>query len=1209
MEIFRRPADAVRARTAWTLLFGFGLLGVLWAGCLAWPAPAAALETITRLSQSTYGVPQEDGTEVSSARNWLSEDGRYAVFASGSSNLVEGDTNGVQDVFLHDRATGQVTRVSVASDGSQADGESYAPAISGDGSYIVFLSRAGNLSPLANGQAQVYAHERVSRVTTLVSLVDGGGAAAGGECNEAFLSREGRYVVFSSTAANLTADSDTNGFLDVFRHDRQTAATVLVSWNSAGTGTGNSASWFPSVSPDGRYVAFESLATDLVAGGTAALRIHVYLRDLSAGEARLLDQAPDGAQGDHDARDPRLGPNGRYVVFHSMAGNLDPRTQASTNNLFLYDRLAPSLRLLSLTQGGVAADNHCEYPALDQGRYLAFESRAANLTAEGSNGIRQAYRLDLWTGEFRLLSKRPDGAMGQNAGDNTALPLDGRMVGFLGEDPALVNDPSLAAKEAYAWLSGPGGSYPDDGLVSRSDAGVLGDDVSSWSSSTTFGRWVAFYTRAENLTPLDGSGHLDVFVRDRATGQTVCATLNAAGTATGNHDSWTPMVSWDGRQVVFSSEATDLVAPATVNEQVFLRDLETGAASVVSQSTGGVTGNGYSRYPRFSGNGRQVVFNSLADNLVAGDLNGRNDVFARDLQNNTTTLVSLAFNGAQGNDNSLWPDVSGDGRYVVFRSAATNLVPGGTTNQQIFRRDTVNDTTELVSCTAGGVAADADCDRPHISADGNLVVFESSAGNLAADGNNGFADAYAKNLTTGEVILVSRAADGGAGNGDSVKPAISADGASVVFASDASNLTSDDNPGYRDVFVRCLATGRTIMLTRSHLGFLGAGLPAISPDGRTVTFNVDSDSNLDPNATGHQQVYAALVGPGAPVGQGPNGVWADSLTPTLAWLEPAGDQPDTYYLSIWGDDGLWREQAYPAAAYCSGGVCTVHPSFAFRYGQTYLWSVRADYAAGQGRWSTALSFTPTITTAIAASPSPVTLSAPYQGGPASTGLTVSNAGGGSYAYTIASDQAWLTVSPDGGTCAGSPVGHTLTVDPVGMAPGVYTANLTISGPAASNSPQTVPVSVTVDAGACPGLLRAYHPGLYDHFYTISASEMNRALTCGYQAECAPAPFYVQAAQSVANRAVLRLYCPYSGQHYYTLSGSERDVLVGLGWRYEGVEGYVFPTQAPGTREVYKLYNTIEGCHLYTLKLREMQWILANLPGWQQHSSLGFAFAP
>jgi Tol biopolymer transport system component len=265
----------------------------------------------------------------------ISADGRYVAFASGASNLVPGDTNGWADVFVHDQQTGQTSLVSVAADGMQGNGGSWGPSISADGRYVAFTSEASNLVPGdANGVQDVFVHDRETEQTSRVSL-----AADGTEGNShsagPSMSADGRYVAFRSWASNLVP-GDTNGMLDIFIHDRQTGQTSRVSVATDGT-EGNSHSAGPSISADGRYVAFISEASNLVPGDTNGQQ-DIFVHDRQTGQTSRVSVAADGTQGNGGSYWPSISANGRYVAFMSEASNLVPGDTNGQQDVFVHDR-------------------------------------------------------------------------------------------------------------------------------------------------------------------------------------------------------------------------------------------------------------------------------------------------------------------------------------------------------------------------------------------------------------------------------------------------------------------------------------------------------------------------------------------------------------------------------------------------------------------------------------------------------------------------------------------------------------------------------------------------------------------------------------------------------------------------------------------------------------------------------------------------------
>jgi len=226
----------------------------------------------------------------------------------------------------------------------------------------------------------------------------------------------------------------------------------------------------------------------------------------------------------------------------------------------------------------------------------------------------------------------------------------------------------------------------------------------------------------------------------------------------------------------------------------------------VSVATDGTEANDIIFDPEISDDGRYVVFTSLADNLVSGDTNGKYDVFLHDLQTSTTARVSTASDGSEGDNNSKFSKLSGNGRYVVFSSAATNLMPDDTNNKEdIFIHDIQTGMIKRVSLANNGAEADANSLYSSVSSDGRYVAFTSHATNLVSGDTNGEPDLFVRDTIDATTVHVSRASDGTYGNNASYYPAISGNGSFVTFTSSATNLVDGDTNGVSDVFIHEVA--------------------------------------------------------------------------------------------------------------------------------------------------------------------------------------------------------------------------------------------------------------------------------------------------------------------------------------------------------------------------------------------------------------------
>src|SRR6185503_15428259 len=337
----------------------------------------------------------------------------------------------------------------------------------------------------------------------------------------------------------------------------------------------------------------------------------------------------------------------------------------------------------------------------------------------------------------------------------------------------------------------------------------------------------------------------------------ILVSIQNADVASGNSTSEDPVVSANGRFVAFESFAFN-IAPVGVNarKNIFRRDLQTGATILVSPNLAGTGGgNGDSQNPAISADGRYVVFESRANNLVANDTNTVSDIFVRDIQTGVTSLVSINSAGSgSGNDESIKPTISANGRVIVFQSFASNLSTIDTNNKvDVFARDLQTGTTQVVSCNVGCTASGNDhsftanvpkdkAPRANISNDGRIVVFESSATNLVTTPiAGGFTEVFARDLQTGTTTLLSVNMQGTMSVGGQV-PVISGDGRFAVFQSSAPNITANDSGFGLDLFRRDLQTGITAMVsvTTTNTGSLGPSnfgyFPVISIDGRYITF-------------------------------------------------------------------------------------------------------------------------------------------------------------------------------------------------------------------------------------------------------------------------------------------------------------------------------------------------------------------------------------
>jgi Tol biopolymer transport system component len=448
--------------------------------------------------------------------------------------------------------------------------------------------------------------------------------SAGNEGNSASAdpstSSDGRYVAFESSATNLVA-GDTNGDADVFVHDRQTGATRRVSILSDGTTQGDDRSYSPSIASDGRYVAFESIATNLVAGDTNAWP-DIFVHDRDADGDGIYDEpvavstvrvsvVSDETESIDPSNNPSISSDGRYVAFES-GGELDLTAIEILRvpDVFVHDRdtdgneiydepgAVSTIRMSEDSAGNEANGASSSASISSDGRYVAFDSIADNLVA----------------------------------GDTLFILGGSRDVFVRDRD-----------KDGNGTYDEPGPVGVSTVRVSVDSGGGEVNDDSSSASISADGRYVAFESIATDLVAGDSNNKVDIFVHDRDVdgdgiydepgGISTVRVSEATGGGEGNGDSSSASISDDGRYVAFESDADNLVADDNNGSaDVFVHDRQTGATTRVSVDLAGLEDTGDSNNPSISADGSSVTFQSDADDLVAGDTNFAPDIFVDDLQ-------------------------------------------------------------------------------------------------------------------------------------------------------------------------------------------------------------------------------------------------------------------------------------------------------------------------------------------------------------------------------------------------------------------------------------------------------------------------------------------------------------------------------------------------------------------------------------------------
>lgn len=478
-------------------------------------------------------------------------------------------------------------------------------------------------------------------------------------------SANGRFVAFSSVANNLVTN-DNNGLTrDVFVRDLQTNTTILVSVSSDGTTSGDGDSFAPSISGDGRYVAFESKATNLVtAPSDADGESDVFVRDLQTNTTILASIRSNGTgSGDGLSQTPAISENGQAVVFVSSASNLTAFNTGGLTHIYVHNLASLNTTLVSINSANNGAGNgNSILPVISRdGNVVVFESKASNLTTNDTNSptISDIFARNLVAGTTTLVSANGAGTGSGNAqAGEGAISKDGKVVAFLSLASDLLpsdtnNQPDVYARDLQTNTLE---------LLTVNGMGVSGGGFSNALAINADGRFVAFQSQANDLVPNDTNGNFDIFVRDRVAGKTELISINFGGTASANSGSGLPAISDNGRFVAFMSTASNLVMTPDLNGalyDLFVRDRTAKTTALVSLNSAGTgsgndkssatSDNGLALYPSISGNGTSLAFSSWASNLVTNDNNGQTqDVFVVRLASGIFKLGATAYNVNEG---------------------------------------------------------------------------------------------------------------------------------------------------------------------------------------------------------------------------------------------------------------------------------------------------------------------------------------------------------------------------------------------------------------------------------------------------------------------------------------------------------------------------------------------------------------------------------
>ena len=794
----------------------------------------------------------------------VSANGRYIVFQSDASDLVPGDTNGASDIFLRDTFTGTTRLISVAANGGFANGASTDPVMTPDGTCVAFISAATNLvAGDTNGIPDVFVRDLITQTTWLVSP---GARSPSSSANPLFatpvITPDGRYVAFFSSATGLVSSVPATSAGEVYVRDRVAGTTTWASTNVAALvlaalGQNNVPSYHPRLSDDGRYVAFKAGAT-IATGAAMILQYDSTLVATTAANTNGIGGPVDL----DDSYGPEMTPDGRFIAFARHEGSLS----SGYSSVHVWDAQLTTDTLVSDNGSGVPINTASYAPMLSpDGQFVAFLSNATNLVGNAVSNGSHVYLRNLPSSTTQLVDVDTNG-IGSTEDTLTSLSLsaDGRFVAFSSPDGSLVNLDKNRAEDVFVRDT----VAATTGMVSQRNATVIpkaadGFSTLSPSSVSADGRWVAFASPADDLVPNDTNQQPDVFVRDMVNGTNLLVSVGLSGGPALGGGSGNPVISANGRYVVFISAATNLVtSPISTNGNVFRRDLQTGTTVLVSVGTDGVSpGNNDASDLVMSPDGRYIAFLSRAANLVSGYTGG---AYWRDMNLGQT----VGLKGASYY--SLGPSLSSNGRYVAYsasgtppnntwqiwdtelgtcistNSATTAVIdPTGTKillrNANALYVYNIATRANLFSIPSTATIRNAAC----WSDDGRWLTFVSTTNlGAAADGTN---KVYLLDFQTGTLSLVGLAGPGtGSWDALSDAPVMSGSGQFVAYRSIVTNTVIGNNTAPPNVFLLNRLTGSTAVLTVGQAGsspFVWVSRPVVSDGGSTIAF-LDLGSGL-----------------------------------------------------------------------------------------------------------------------------------------------------------------------------------------------------------------------------------------------------------------------------------------------------------------------------------------------------------------------------
>ncbi|PYM15823.1 MAG: hypothetical protein DME18_03280, partial [Verrucomicrobia bacterium] len=767
---------------------------------------------------------------------------------------------GFGDVFVRDLLQGTTTLISVRTNGmfSAGGGASTSPVPSADGSAVAFLSTATNLVfNNTRNTNNLFVRNLATGVTKMINIVPPGVSNVTVQSLNHVLSADGAYLAFRAITSNTNSVPEGIYWVDL-ANDTYTPVgpTNLITTPRSGLGDFSG----PVMSADGLALAFEAIPFTIPAGAR-----DIYSWNALSGETLLVSFPNSTTNVSRNIR-PLINADGTRIAFVSNATNVFPNSGPNSFQIYVHEVATVSNKLISLSADGSPVnegDLDWAAPSFSaDGRVLAFQSRSADLVNNDGNHASDVFVRDLDTDTTQLVSAR-HAALPQVFGsalsslNASSISSNAQVAVFVSEADNLAPNDTNALQDVFARDLQSGSNL----LVSVNFDGTgTGNGLSKWPALSANGRFVAFVSGASNLVVDDTNAWDDVFVRDLQAGTTTRISVNNDGTGLNSAIPNTPSPSADGRWVAYKDAGS-----------IYVWDTQAGTNALASVANDGtpVTGDA----PVISPDGGHVTFLSGSPPLL----------YDHDLASGTTVPVS---------SDPVAPSqvISGDSALLVFQANAppTNfnlyVHPLGTTSNRL-----------ITVAQGGGASTNRLSAKSRVSADGRFVAFLSEDAALVAGDTNGAPDVFVADLATGSIRLVSVDDNGtSAGNGSSDSPDISADGRFVVFRSLASNLVPNDTNTQADVFLRDLQAGTTTLLSGSSSGYGSANQrstrPMISADGQVVLFNSAASDlvNNDFNQAQDLFYFRNTAVTSDTDGDGMDDAWENAYFNSL-WRDGSGD--------------------------------------------------------------------------------------------------------------------------------------------------------------------------------------------------------------------------------------------------------------------------------------------------------------------------------